>query len=121
MSFAQYGEDTGNPAATDRELAFWETAMMRRPGKCLFPVRMIPWEEDFTHVAAMVLAFVLPFTVHMVVGNVLEPLLFGHSLELAPVVILLSLMQGYTVHLATSAVQGYLYEIMTCVEYVSHV
>ena len=36
-------------------------------------------------------------------------------------VILLSLMQGYTVHLATSAVQGYLYEIMTCVEYVSHV
>jgi predicted PurR-regulated permease PerM len=42
--------------------------------------------------AAMVLAFALPFGVHMFVGNVLEPLLFGHSLELQPVVILLSLM-----------------------------
>jgi AI-2 transport protein TqsA len=40
---------------------------------------------------SMVLAFVLPFTAHMVVGNVLEPLLFGHSLELQPVAILLSL------------------------------
>ena len=29
---------------------------------------------------------------HMIVGNVLEPLLFGHSLDLQPVVILLSLM-----------------------------
>ena len=29
--------------------------MMRRPGKCLLPVRMIPWEEDFLHVAAMVI------------------------------------------------------------------
>ena len=40
---------------------------------------------------SMILAFVLPFTAHMVVGNVLEPLLFGHSLELQPVAILLSL------------------------------
>ena len=40
----------------------------------------------------MILAFVLPFCCHMVVGNVLEPLVFGHSLELQPVVILLSLM-----------------------------
>ena len=46
-------------------------------------------------IPAMVLAFVLPFSVHMVVGNVLEPLLFGHSLDLAPVVILLSLMVWY--------------------------
>ena len=29
--------------------------MMRRPGKCLLPVRMIPWDEDYLHVAAMVL------------------------------------------------------------------
>ena len=29
--------------------------MMRRPGKCLLPVRMIPWEEDFLHIGAMVL------------------------------------------------------------------
>lgn len=33
--------------------------------------------------ASMVLAFVLPFCVHMFVGNVLEPLLFGHSLEVS--------------------------------------
>ena len=32
--------------------------------------------------ADMALAFFLPFSVHMLVGNVLEPLLFGHSLEL---------------------------------------
>ena len=29
--------------------------MMRRPGKSLLPVRMIPWEDDYLHVAAMVL------------------------------------------------------------------
>ena len=49
------GESTGNPAATDRELAFWETAMMRRQGKCLLAIRMIPWEDDFSYVAAQVL------------------------------------------------------------------
>ena len=28
---------------------------MKRKGKCLIPVRMIPWDDDFLHVAAMVL------------------------------------------------------------------
>ncbi len=41
---------------------------------------------------AMTMALLLPFGVHMAVGNVLEPLIFGHSLELHPVVILCSLM-----------------------------
>ena len=29
--------------------------MMKRPGKCLIPLRMIPWEEDFTFVAGQVM------------------------------------------------------------------
>lgn len=39
----------------------------------------------------MVLAMVLPTALHMVVGNVVEPKWFGHSLELHPVVVLLAL------------------------------
>ena len=41
---------------------------------------------------AVFLALVLPFGVHAIAGNVFEPLVFGHSMELAPVTILLSLM-----------------------------
>ena len=55
------------------------------------PMPLVVFDPDMS-VLEMVLAFVLPFTCHMVVGNVVEPLLFGHSLELDPVVILLSLM-----------------------------
>ena len=54
------------------------------------PMPLVILDPDMSLVS-MILAFVLPFTAHMVVGNVLEPLLFGHSLELQPVAILLSL------------------------------
>lgn len=57
---------------------------------CL-PMPLVVLDPDMSTVA-MVLAFVLPFCVHMTVGNVLEPLIFGHSLELQPILILLSLM-----------------------------
>lgn len=57
----------------------------------ILPMPLVMLDPDMSK-AAMVLAFVLPFCVHMVVGNVLEPLLFGHSLELQPVLILFSLM-----------------------------
>ena len=49
-----YGESTGNPAATDQELFFWQNYMEKK-GKALVPVRMIEWEEDFDHTAAKVL------------------------------------------------------------------
>ena len=55
LATIDYGQSTGNPAATDRELAFWQTAMMRRPGKSLLPVRMIPWEAEFDHLQARVM------------------------------------------------------------------
>ena len=29
--------------------------MMKRKGKCMLPIRMIPWDEEFLHVSAMVL------------------------------------------------------------------
>mgnify|MGYP003339329787 CR=1 FL=1 len=37
-----------------------------------------------------ILAFVLPSLAHIIVGNVIEPVLFGEHLELHPIVILLS-------------------------------
>ena len=57
----------------------------------LLPMPLVLLDPDMS-TAAMVLAFVLPFSVHMITGNVLEPLLFGHSLELHPVVILFALL-----------------------------
>jgi len=39
-----------------------------------------------------VLAIGMPMGIHAFIGNVVEPLLFGHSLELHPVVVLFSLM-----------------------------
>ena len=41
--------------------------------------------------AQQLLAFLLPLGAHMLVGNVLEPKLFGSSMELHPVVVLLAL------------------------------
>jgi len=57
----------------------------------LLPVPVVAFDPAYSTLSA-VLAIALPFTVHAVMGNVLEPILFGHSLELHPVVVLLSLM-----------------------------
>ena len=43
-------------------------------------------------VGAMVLAALLPLLVHVLVGNLLEPIVFGRAMELHPVTVLLSLM-----------------------------
>lgn len=40
----------------------------------------------------MMLSLMLPLLVHVVVGNVLEPVVFGRAMELQPVIVLLSLM-----------------------------
>ena len=42
--------------------------------------------------AGMLMAVLLPLLLHAFVGNVLEPIMFGSSLELHPVIVLLSLM-----------------------------
>lgn len=42
--------------------------------------------------ATMLSAVLLPLLLHVLVGNVLEPIMFGSSLELHPVIVLLSLM-----------------------------
>lgn len=39
----------------------------------------------------MLLAFILPTVVHALIGNWVEPKIFGHSLELHPVVVIVSL------------------------------
>ena len=51
-----YGESAGDPAATGKQLTFWETAMMKKgTANALLPVRMIPWGEEYLHVSATVL------------------------------------------------------------------
>ena len=53
------------------------------------PLVLFTPEFGFGH---MVLALLLPLLVHVVVGNLLEPVFFGRSMELHPVMVLLSLM-----------------------------
>jgi AI-2 transport protein TqsA len=48
-------------------------------------------------VTAKIAAFVAPTVIHMVVGNVLEPLVFGSSMELHPVTVLLALAIWYSI------------------------
>ena len=55
------------------------------------PMPVVLLDASFSGLDAA-LALVLPLTAHIVAGNVLEPMLFGHSLNLSPVVVLLSLL-----------------------------
>ena len=55
------------------------------------PLPLILLDPKFTTLMRA-LAVGLPMTVHGVVANILEPVLFGHSMELQPVVVLVSLM-----------------------------
>uniref|UniRef100_A0A7S4B3S1 AI-2E family transporter n=2 Tax=Chrysotila carterae TaxID=13221 RepID=A0A7S4B3S1_CHRCT len=57
----------------------------------LLPVPAVAFNPSFGTLSA-ILAIVLPLILHALVGNVLEPIAFGHTLELHPVVVLLSLM-----------------------------
>ena len=45
----------------------------------------------------MFLAIVLPSMVHGVVGNIIEPKVFGSHMELHPVVVILSLSFWFTI------------------------
>ncbi|CAM9762532.1 unnamed protein product [Discosporangium mesarthrocarpum] len=54
------------------------------------PMPVVIFDPDLP-ASYQVLAFVLPTMVHMVVGNCVEPGLFGETFELSPVVVLLSL------------------------------
>ena len=46
----------------------------------------------------------MPGAIHFVVGNVIEPAIFGHSMELHPVVVLLSLTLWYALWGVTGAI-----------------
>ncbi|CAM9326935.1 unnamed protein product [Ectocarpus sp. 12 AP-2014] len=54
------------------------------------PMPLAIFDPDMSHLN-QVLAFVLPTMAHAVIGNLIEPGLFGESFELSPVVVLLSL------------------------------
>jgi hypothetical protein len=47
---ARYGEDTGNPASSYREAVYAEGL-----GKPIILLRMIPWEQQFTHLQARIM------------------------------------------------------------------
>ena len=47
---------------------------------------------------------IIPGLVHFLVGNVVEPAIFGHSMELHPVVVLLSLTLWYALWGVTGAI-----------------
>ena len=55
------------------------------------PMPLVVLDPAFS-ITGAALAFLLPLSAHAFAGNVLEPLLFGHTLKLHPVVVLLSLL-----------------------------
>ena len=57
----------------------------------ILPIPMVLVNPDFS-ILTLSLAIILPGTVLMVVGNVIEPKLLGDSLELHPITVLLSLI-----------------------------
>ena len=57
----------------------------------LLPIPMVLVNPDFS-IFTLSMAIILPGTVQMVVGNVIEPKLLGDSLELHPITVLLSLI-----------------------------
>jgi hypothetical protein len=60
------------------------------------PMPLVVLDPSFTAGGAL-LAFLLPLSAHALAGNVLEPVLFGHTLKLHPVSVLLSLLLWGTV------------------------
>merc|ERR1711971_26526 len=63
---------------------------------CIVPAPLIIFDPELPS-ECMVAAFVLPLLVHGVVGNLVEPCLFGDSLQLHPIFLLLSLAFWYAV------------------------
>jgi len=62
----------------------------------LLPLPVAAFDPGQTSLSVF-LSFALPMGVHLAVGSVLEPLVFGNSLDLHPVVVLLSLMMWGTI------------------------
>lgn len=52
--------------------------------------------DPYLSVTAKILAFAGPTAVHMVTGNIVEPLVFGSSMDLHPVTVLLALTMWYS-------------------------
>lgn len=60
------------------------------------PIPMVILDENQTTVSR-ILAIALPVLIHSIVGNVIEPKVFGDTMELHPVVVLISLSFWYMV------------------------
>ena len=54
------------------------------------PLPLVILDPDLS-ITAKTLAFVLPLFVHMIVGNIVEPRLFGSKMDLHPIIVLLAL------------------------------
>ena len=55
------------------------------------PMPLVLFSPDIG-AGTMFLAWLLPLLVHLIVGNLLEPIVFGRSMELRPITVLFSLM-----------------------------
>jgi hypothetical protein len=63
---------------------------------CMLPMPIVILDPDMPNIHRF-LAIILPVTVHMLVGNFVEPYVFGSSMELHPVVVLLSLAIWFSI------------------------
>lgn len=61
----------------------------------MLPLPVVVFDPDLG-VGAMFFAFMLPSIIHFIVGNFVEPAVFGRSMELHPLVVLLSLALWYS-------------------------
>jgi AI-2 transport protein TqsA len=62
----------------------------------MFPIPVVILDPTQTTLTA-ILVIALPVLIHSLVGNVVEPKIFGDTMELHPVVVLISLSFWYTV------------------------
>merc|ERR1711994_120164 len=69
----------------------------------LLPIPLIILDPDLNSLVC-VLALCLPMLVHAIVGNIIEPKVFGDSLELHPIVVLLALAFWYAIWGAPGAI-----------------
>jgi predicted PurR-regulated permease PerM len=53
--------------------------------------------DPFIGLTTKILGFVIPTLIHLFIGNVMEPMVFGSTLELHPIVVLMSLGIWYSV------------------------
>lgn len=69
----------------------------------ILPLPFVLLDPDLTATARL-FAFIIPTVIHMFIGNWAEPYIFGHSLSIHPIIIIISLMVWYVLWGAFGAI-----------------